>query len=444
MPIDIGDTPTGTPPTSGEKLQIRSAIGLGQTDAPTFLTAALSSQGLANAPSLAIGIGAGFYQPTNTQISFSANGSEAIRFTGGGIRLGTNELGWGTFAINSLILARDADGILAQRNGTAKQTLRIYNTYTSATVYERAVMDWNGPTPGNLQIGTEFLGSGSGMAARPIDFVTGGVVRMSIAAGGGVNVTAGNFQVGGPAEGRSLGIGLVPLGTHSLLVGNGNSTTRAQLGLQQSAGQTANLLEWINSSSAVMGVISSAGNVGIGTAVPTSRLHVQATGVAFTRESILKCTLSDSGNDVFEIFNGTSIDGRFVPSFSGANFSNSASNCLSFLGQTVSGNDIGTSALVTFIARITASQTDPNNSTFTDVANRPLFYWANWATPVMQILANGNLGIGTTSPTSKLQVSAGDIEVDTITKGLILKSPDGTRYRVTVPNGGTVLTITAV
>jgi hypothetical protein len=433
MPIDIGDIPTGTPPTTGEKLQIRTAIGLGQTDAPTFNSLGVTNTATANVFSTSaaalqtagyLGVARAINLIDTAGISWSST-STLLGATG------TN-------------LLQDAAGILAQRNGTAKQTLRIYNTYTSATVYERAVMDWNGPTPGNLQIGTEFLGSGSGMAARPIDFVTGGVVRMSIAAGGGVNVTAGNFQVGGPAEGRSLGIGLVPLGTHSLLVGNGNSTTRAQLGLQQSAGQTANLLEWINSSSAVMGVISSAGNVGIGTAVPTSRLHVQATGVAFTRESILKCTLSDSGNDVFEIFNGTSIDGRFVPSFSGANFSNSASNCLSFLGQTVSGNDIGTSALVTFIARITASQTDPNNSTFTDVANRPLFYWANWATPVMQILANGNLGIGTTSPTSKLQVSAGDIEVDTITKGLILKSPDGTRYRVTVPNGGTVLTITAV
>ena len=50
----------------------------------------------------------------------------------------------------------------------------------------------------------------------------------------------------------------------------------------------------------------------------------------------------------------------------------------------------------------------------------------------------GNVGIGTTSPTSKLHVSAGDVEVDTIAKGVILKSPDGTRYRVTVANGGTL------
>ena len=48
----------------------------------------------------------------------------------------------------------------------------------------------------------------------------------------------------------------------------------------------------------------------------------------------------------------------------------------------------------------------------------------------------GRVGIGTTSPASKLQVNGGDIEVDDSASGLILKSPDGTRYRVTVDNVG--------
>lgn len=41
------------------------------------------------------------------------------------------------------------------------------------------------------------------------------------------------------------------------------------------------------------------------------------------------------------------------------------------------------------------------------------------------------------------EVHNGDVEVSTIAKGLILKSPDGTRYRITVANGGT-LTVTGL
>ena len=61
----------------------------------------------------------------------------------------------------------------------------------------------------------------------------------------------------------------------------------------------------------------------------------------------------------------------------------------------------------------------------------------------MIIKNTGNVGIGTTSPGSKLEVQGGDIEVNDSASGLILKSPDGTRYRITVANGGT-LTVTAV
>lgn len=61
------------------------------------------------------------------------------------------------------------------------------------------------------------------------------------------------------------------------------------------------------------------------------------------------------------------------------------------------------------------------------------------------------VGIGlpsTDTPTEKLDVNGngkftGDVEITDSTKGIILKSPDGTRYRVTVANGGT-LTVTAV
>ena len=56
---------------------------------------------------------------------------------------------------------------------------------------------------------------------------------------------------------------------------------------------------------------------------------------------------------------------------------------------------------------------------------------------------NGNVGIGTTTPASKLEVDGGDIEVGDSASGLILISPDGTRYRVTVANGGT-LSVSAV
>ena len=61
----------------------------------------------------------------------------------------------------------------------------------------------------------------------------------------------------------------------------------------------------------------------------------------------------------------------------------------------------------------------------------------------MIVNSSGQVGIGTTSPTSKLDVAGGDIELDDVAAGIIMRSPDGTKYRITVANGGT-LTVTAV
>jgi hypothetical protein len=47
------------------------------------------------------------------------------------------------------------------------------------------------------------------------------------------------------------------------------------------------------------------GRLGVGTNAPSRLLDIRATAVANTRESLLKGSISDSGNDAFFIGNGT-------------------------------------------------------------------------------------------------------------------------------------------
>lgn len=49
---------------------------------------------------------------------------------------------------------------------------------------------------------------------------------------------------------------------------------------------------------------------------------------------------------------------------------------------------------------------------------------------------DGNLGIGAFDPVSKLQVKGGDIYLEDIGSGVIMKSPNGTCWRLTVSDAG--------
>jgi hypothetical protein len=54
---------------------------------------------------------------------------------------------------------------------------------------------------------------------------------------------------------------------------------------------------------------------------------------------------------------------------------------------------------------------------------------------------SGNLGIGTATPGSKLHVKEGDIYLEKIYAGIILKAPNGNCYRITVSNTGQLSTV---
>lgn len=83
--------------------------------------------------------------------------------------------------VADLQLWRHAAGSLMQRVGTSAQQFMAANTWTSATNYEAAVLDWQ-TTANTLRIGTD-VGSGGG-TSRAMSLITGGTARINIGASG--------------------------------------------------------------------------------------------------------------------------------------------------------------------------------------------------------------------------------------------------------------------
>jgi hypothetical protein len=160
---------------------IRSAIGLGQTDVPVL--AGIAAGTVPFAALLQTSISGSFHV---SLVGFPSQRHFTFGWAvGGASTVSTGAYAWSSSstdsdAVKDLLLARDAAGILAQRNGTAKQVHRVYNTFLGTTANEWGGFDWL-TTTNTLRIGTEHGGTGT---ARPIDFVTGGVARWQITAAG--------------------------------------------------------------------------------------------------------------------------------------------------------------------------------------------------------------------------------------------------------------------
>lgn len=126
------------------------------------------------------------------------------------------------------------------------------------------------------------------------------------------------------------------------------------------------------------------------------------------RETILKCSVGDAGNDAFFISNATVANSRFLPQFAG--FVDSIDNVasLDFSGLLLSARDVagdGGFGIVTFRARATSSAGDPPGGTFAPIGNRTLFSFYNNTTLVLSLVGTAvNMGSGVVLQANGVQV----------------------------------------
>jgi len=148
----------------------------------------------------------------------------------------------------------------------------------------------------------------------------------------------------------------------------------------------------------------STGNVGIGNDLPISKLHIKTSGQGNDSKTFaLRIENDDFGNTTtgiaFSVEGGTNAYAK-----AGISFERTASFArgkLHFLNSDAS---------------------NTNDVLFTETA--------------MTIDYNKNIGIGTTNPSSKLTIANGDVYIKDVSNGVIMKSPDGNCWRMTVSNAG--------
>jgi len=139
------------------------------------------------------------------------------------------------------------------------------------------------------------------------------------------------------------------------------------------------------------------GRLGIGFTSPTH--HIDVRNDIDPIESFLRFRVKDAPNDYFSIVNSTGVSGQFIPRIIAYRTSDNRYS-VQYSGAT--------SEAKNFDARRANGP----------IQTRPLFVWTSYTTKMMTMMANGNLGIGTTNPgTYKLAVNgkirAKEIKVET-------------------------------
>jgi hypothetical protein len=315
----------------------------------------------------------------------------------------------------TVLSAFDFAGKLGVGTASPETTLHVKSSNASGMIFERT---------NSLNSNIEFRNSTDSMfvgISGVEDFVIG--TSNNLDASGILTVTrAGNVGIGENSPGANLQVNAETAATKGLIV-------------KAAASQIANLTEWQNSAGTVLASITKDGYVHLpsgSASVPSLKIGAGTDGIAVSSAStfmnfILSGTTRLQFGTANMRFAGTGT--ASAPAYSWIDYATA--------GMYINALGVNNPPALSHVGNLVAE--------FNFYRGASL-YSRSAAYPALSLIAHasqsGNIQEWQNSAGAALALvnSGGDIEITDSTKGVILKSPDSTRWRVTIDNTGALIT----